>query len=281
MTGDPEKTRKPIWLFLLLTFCLSSIFYVLLIRQGSLQSGGDILTLGLMWCPALGAFLTWRILKIKSLGIGWRPGNWRYLVLGYLLPFVYSLAAYGFVWLTGIAPFQNALTPQLIGYVVVGSIIGNLSTLGEEIGWRGFLVPQLYKLSGFVPTALISGAIWAAWHLPLLLGTDYNRGSLGAYSLLMFALDTIALSFVYTWLRLKSSSLWPVVLLHTSHNVFVLHVFDPLTSSTALAPYFISETGAALLIANLILAFLIWRLSQRLPTTQAEILKPAAALGSR
>ncbi len=275
-----SKTHKAIWLFLLLAFGLSSIFYVLLVRQGSVQSGGDILTLGLMWCPALAAFLTWRILKIKSPGIGWRPGNWRYLLLGYLLPIVYSLVAYGAIWLTGIAPFQNALTPQLIGYVVVGSVIGNLSTLGEEIGWRGFLVPQLYKLQGFLPTALISGAIWAAWHLPILLATDYNRGSLGVYSLLMFGLDTIALSFVMTWLRLKSNSLWPVVLLHTSHNVFVLHFFEPLTANTALSLYFVGETGAALAIVNLILAFVIWRLSVQLPASRAEPLKPAVGLGS-
>jgi len=39
--------------------------------------------------------------------------------------------------------------------------------LGEELGWRGFLLPRLQSVWGPVAGALATGAIWALWHLPL------------------------------------------------------------------------------------------------------------------
>jgi Type II CAAX prenyl endopeptidase Rce1-like len=50
------------------------------------------------------------------------------------------------------------------------------SALGEEIGWRGFLVPELFKNIGFTGTALISGVVWACWHYPLLIWSDAAVG---------------------------------------------------------------------------------------------------------
>ena len=38
---------------------------------------------------------------------------------------------------------------------------------GEEIGWRGFLVPELAKVLPFTGVALVSGLIWASWHYPI------------------------------------------------------------------------------------------------------------------
>jgi len=67
--------------------------------------------------------------------------------------------------------------------------------LGEEIGWRGFLVPELYKNNSFLKTAMISGAIWALWHYPIIIFSDYNGGTSVGYSLFCFTLMIIAISF--------------------------------------------------------------------------------------
>lgn len=40
---------------------------------------------------------------------------------------------------------------------------------GEEIGWRGYLLPNLLDTHRPLPALLRVGFIWAAWHLPLLL----------------------------------------------------------------------------------------------------------------
>jgi membrane protease YdiL (CAAX protease family) len=94
------------------------------------------------------------------------------------------------------------------------------ATLGEELGWRGLLVPELARRFSFTATALISGVAWAAWHVPVMVLADYhNPGAPLWFGLVCFAVLVIGISFAFAWLRLKSGSVWPTVLLHASHNV--------------------------------------------------------------
>jgi membrane protease YdiL (CAAX protease family) len=48
-----------------------------------------------------------------------------------------------------------------------GMFTGVAVATGEEIGWRGFLVPELAKVLPFTGVALVSGLIWASWHYPI------------------------------------------------------------------------------------------------------------------
>src|SRR5262249_26896824 len=134
---------------------------------------------------------------------------------------------------------------------VLGSCI---SALGEEIGWRGFLVPELSKITSFPKTALISGIIWSMWHYPILLFADYNSGTPAWYGLSCFTIMVIGISFIYTYFRLKTGSLWTGVLLHASHNLFIQGFFDPITRQTEITKYVIGEFGAALAIMGIICA---------------------------
>jgi membrane protease YdiL (CAAX protease family) len=110
------------------------------------------------------------------------------------------------------------------------TVIRDFATvLGEEIGWRGFLVPELAKRYSFAATAMLSGFIWAIWHYPILLLADYNGHTPVWYYLPLFTLLLPVISFVWTWMRLKSGSLWPGVVLHAAHNTFIQQFFDPLT----------------------------------------------------
>jgi membrane protease YdiL (CAAX protease family) len=130
--------------------------------------------------------------------------------------------------------------------------------LGEEIGWRGFLVPQLSKIMGFAGTALISRIIWAAWHFPL-----FDFSNLGSwvtwYELGCFTLMVLGLGFIYTWFRLKTGSIWTAMLLHGSHNLFLQSIFEPLTAGNELTPYFSDETGIVLAILSLLIGLFFWK----------------------
>lgn len=107
------------------------------------------------------------------------------------------------------------------------------SSLGEEIGWRGFLTPRLTAMSGFLIASLVAGAVWAAWHLPLIVLSNYNGGGDIRFELLSFGVGVIALSGAMAWLRLRAGSLWPCATLHASHNLFIQQVFDRLTTRGA------------------------------------------------
>lgn len=157
---------------------------------------------------------------------------------------------------------------------------GGLFALGEEIGWRGFLVPHLAPL-GFTRTALISGGVWALWHYPMLLFADYNAGTPAWYGLSCFTVMTVGISFAYTWLRLRSGSLWTGVLLHTSHNLFIQGVFGPLTADTGPTEYVAGEFGAALAVVGLLVGYLFWRRRGEVATPAAVAPPSPAAVDER
>jgi membrane protease YdiL (CAAX protease family) len=105
------------------------------------------------------------------------------------------------------------LPSSVLGIVVlvaVLSIPGALITFGEEFGWRGYLLPRLMPL-GQNWAILLSGLIWAAWHLPLNLLYGVNGGLQGFPFWLVW---TIGLGAVLGWLRLRSQSVWPAAIMH-------------------------------------------------------------------
>jgi len=130
--------------------------------------------------------------------------------------------------------------------------------LGEEIGWRGFLVPELYKTMSFTKTAIISGTIWALWHFPIIIFSNYKSTAPLWYNLCCFSIFIILSSFFYAWIRLKTNSVWTAVFFHASTNLFVQQIFDPLTIHTKYNPYFTGEFGIGLIIPSTILAIYAW-----------------------
>jgi membrane protease YdiL (CAAX protease family) len=134
------------------------------------------------------------------------------------------------------------------------------AALGEEIGWRGLLVPELAKRHRFTITALVSGIIWSIYHYPAILFADYNSAAPLWYAMAMFTLMAIAASFSFAWLRLKSGSLWTPAILHASHNLFVQAIFDKMTlADFGLTPYLTTEFGVGLAIGYGLVAIYFWR----------------------
>lgn len=277
-----SNSRQKILLFLFLTFLFSSIFYYLIASSGSIQT----YALGLMWCPGIAALLTQGIFQRNLCGLGWRAGAGKYLLLGYALPIAYGLAVYAIVWLSGLGRFSplefanqvaaqlgmQSYSPWLVGsgYILalatIGISLSCLSALGEEIGWRGLLVPELAKETTFARTALISGGIWAVWHFPGILFADYNNANAPAwFGLICFTVMVLGISFPFAWLRLKSGSMWSSVILHASHNLFIQGVFTPLTSDTGVTAYVIDEFGIGLALISVLIAWLFWRRRSGLP----------------
>lgn len=263
---EREAALRKIWTYLALTLAFSTVFYALIISAGSLSVHGGMYVLGLMWSPGVAALLT-RLLHQRNLsGEGWGWGGTRWQLLAYFLPLAYATFAYGMVWLVGlggIGPFPTSLPL----FIVVGTAHSCLSALGEELGWRGLLVPELAKRTDFTRTALISGAIWATWHMPLILFADYNSGTPKGYALLCFVVMVLGISFPFAWLRLRSGSVWTSMLLHASHNLWIQGFFDRVTTDTGRTRWFTTEFGAALAITAMAVAYVFWRLRTRLPST--------------
>jgi len=252
--------KKEVGTFLGFTFGLSAIFWALIISAGSLGVHGGIYVLALMWCPGVSALITRLIYQHNVRGEGWGLGQPRWLVLAYVLPIVYATVVYGLVWLTGLGgvDLSRFKTPVLT-FVLVGSLQSLVSATGEELGWRGFLVPMLRRSKSFEQTALISGITWAGWHFPLIIGADYNGGTPPWYSVLCFAVMVVAMGFPFAWLRLRSGSVWPAAILHASHNLFVQAFFDRVTVDTGPTRWLTGEFGAGLALAFIAVGWIFWR----------------------
>ena len=291
MQNQVENRIKPIALFLLITFLLSSIFYYLIIDAGTLAAGGGIYVLGLMWCPGIAALFTLVILKRSLKELGWKWGKTKYQIQSYFIPIIYALVAYLIIWGLGWGKFYNEEFVTVISnslglkelddtliiaiYVlqeaIIGILLGAIFALGEEIGWRGFLTPELYKTQGFTKTSLITGLVWGIWHLPILLFADYNSGTPVWYAMSCFIVLVIGISFIYTWMRMKTGSLWTAVLLHASHNSFIQNVFTPLTEDTGNTAYYVDEFGIVLPVITLGFAVYFWNKRSELEPVTNEV----------
>jgi uncharacterized protein len=286
---NSDGNGKQIGVFLLLTFAISSIFYFLIIKSGHLGSGRGSYVLGLMWSPGLAGILTRKIFGQSVNTLGWKWGQPRYQIWSYLIPLIYATIAYSAVWALRLGGFYDhsflkSVTdsfglgplPAWAGmslYFLFSSTTGMIrscsSALGEEIGWRGFLVPELATKFSYTSTALISGLIWSLWHYPILIFADYNSGTPVWYGLTCFTVMVVSGSFVFAWMRLKSGSLWTGVLLHASHNLFIQGFFDPLTTDTGRTKYIIGEFGAALPIVCVAFALYFWSRRRELPSLES------------
>lgn len=227
------------------------------------------------------AAITTCLLRKRSLtSLGWGRGAWKYQWMGYLLPLGIASLAYLIIWGVGFGGWYNlefvaslkdsynlpgwSDTVIIIFHFIVTASVSFIlllpSVLGEEIGWRGFLVPELSKFMSFTGVALVSGFIWSAWHWPLIFAGIYGNDSAPLYYQLgFFTLSIMSASVVMTYLRLKTRSLWPAVIFHMSGNVFMQKAFTPLTAASADSDWYIDEFGAVPALVSFMVAVYFWR----------------------
>lgn len=123
--------------------------------------------------------------------------RWEVYLAAYLLPILIFLLGSGLALLTGIQP--------------------------------GYLLPDLLPL-GAIPASLLIGVIWGLWHAPVFLLDGFEYGVRNSWiSVGIFVLFVTSLSFPFTWLRLRSGSIWSRVLAHAVINTVAPMLFVFLT----------------------------------------------------
>jgi membrane protease YdiL (CAAX protease family) len=248
----------PIAAFVLISFGLAWLVCLpLWLGDGLASPLLGVCAVAMMATPAIGALVVSRFVDRpasipRSLGL-WplRPVGrlLAYLGLGLVVPVVLVLvalpigAALGFypADVTGFSAFRE-LTEQQVSQaaaglgdpgplppiallvalqlvsIPIGALINTVPALGEELGWRGFLLPRLLPL-GTAPAVLLSGVAWGLWHTPLiLLGYNYGAETPGWLGVLMMTGTCVVVGAVFAWLRLRSASVWPAALAHGAFN---------------------------------------------------------------
>ena len=72
-----------------------------------------------------------------------------------------------------------------------------LSAFGEELGWRGLMMPEMAKIMDFRGVSLWGGLIWAVYHYPIILFSGYHSSTPLWYGAIMFTLTVLAVSIVF------------------------------------------------------------------------------------
>ena len=190
--------------------------------------------------------------------VGFNPRRGRGLLIAVLGPAAviavsFSIAAaLGVVRFPGLAPgFGSGVLS-----IVVTTIIFTVVLLGEEIGWRGYLLFRLAELTSGRRAALLTGAFHAIFHLPLLLLTTTYQSAGSRWIVVPTVMVTLTLAGVwYGWLRLWSGSIWPVSLSHSAFNNLMEGVAGvAIATSPAMMAYVTTETGVVTMIIMVLLA---------------------------
>ena len=246
----------------------------LLLRAGDSIRNHVGLVLALMWMPAVASLVARLALKEGATDVSFRWGGragWRMTVMTWLFPLAVGAVAYGFAWSTGLAEFRTREVPGLpsvtaplaaFGLLVairltIGVPIAAIAAAGEEIGWRGYMLTRFIE-AGLPHPLLLSGVVWALWHLPLVLGGVYVAGEDPVASAALFVVVIVALGFVLGHARLSSGSVWPAVFGHAAWNATIQGVFD---FSTVPDPrsLWLGEAGVLVAVSSAVLAAAVMR----------------------
>lgn len=270
LTTDPKRV---VCAYLALTFVLSSIFWYLILAKPQFAVDSGLLRHSvflLMWCPAVAAIATRLYFQRNLDGFGFTIGSLRWWLLAALIPIAYGLVMFGTGWITGIAPFLPEKAAAMLALpaleAVLIAICSNIvSATGEELGWRGLLVPELGRFADFTQLAVISAFIWFCWHVPVMLVGRYQGSGGLVYSMVIFFLAMIGGSTLFAWIRLRSGSIWPAVILHGVDNYFIQHFFPLLTATTVAGGAILGEFGWFSVLVSVVIGLTCWHFRYLLP----------------
>lgn len=285
--------RKYIYWFLGITVLLSWPLFLASLVLGDMDpTTKQLTTQGLwaiaMWGPGIAAIITTLLIAkvpFNSLRLN-TLGPKRFYLWAWFLPVVLTLLSGLFTVLFGIAkldlnftmirtameaaaggnevPVEVIVLSQTLLALTLAPFLNMLFTMGEELGWRGFLLPRLMPL-GQWKAALWSGVIWGVWHAPVIVqGHNYpGYPVLGVFMMIIFC---ILLGTIITWLYINTKSPWVAALAHGSVNaiagvpvLFLAPGFNMAFGGTLAAPT--AWIGMALFIA-----WLVW--TKRFPVQE-------------
>ena len=258
------KEKQSFALYFLLAFGLAWLCQVygslLLLRDGNAAIYRALLSVS-MFCPLVAVLAAKRIVLHQSTGIGWKVrGKRRYWLAAWFGPAVFTVLAallYFAVfssrldlsgsWLVtayggemdaetlrsqlGVSSLSYMLQTGLLA-ITLAPPINMLFAVGEEAGWRGYMMPQLKERFGLLNGRLLGGVIWGVWHWPIMLLTGYEYGTnyLGApaLGLVVWCVVCFALNTLLDWLYEKTGCIWVSAIAHGAFNA-VAALFTVLT----------------------------------------------------
>lgn len=172
---------------------------------GPLTSGSPLFYLA-VWAPNIAAII------VTLATLGWagivdllaRLWRWRVRAWVWAVTLLFYPALMLVVELVGLAFGDPLPAPANWAKLAMGLVslpVIALGPLGEELGWRGFLLPRMLDRMRPLTAALILGTIWMVWHIPAFFLSGVPQSSM---SFPVFAIGGVALNVFLTWIFLNA-----------------------------------------------------------------------------
>jgi uncharacterized protein len=258
------RAVRQVWIYLVITYAIALGLALALPHS-------ELAPLLSIFAPVTAVALTILITRPRGqrraawAGVGFGLPAWRALVLAVAVPAVVVGLSFGFAAAFGVISFPTPGPGLARGVLqaVVTTLIFAVVFLGEEIGWRGFLLLRLCELMPGRSAAVLTGACHAIYHVPLLTLTTTYQYAGSRWIVVPTVMITITLAGVwYGWLRLRFGTIWPVSLSHSAFNHFMESVAGvAIVTSPAAMAYTTTETGFVTLI--IVLALAVYLLTRR------------------
>ena len=232
-------SKKRLLIYLGLAFGMAWLVFFVFILTGHTWSGStpemmSLVSLGML-APAAAHVITRKItgegfrLSGKDsmmLGIDLKGKKWLLFLVAVILPVIYATLGDCIIWLfcpeafgeAEVRPFVVITYPLL---AVVSGVVLSFAALGEELGWRGYMMPKLIGLVGKPKALLIGGIIWGLWHAPLTcVGHNFEMDYPGFpyVGIILMCLMCTALGTILTYVTIKTGSIWPAAFMHAVNN---------------------------------------------------------------
>jgi membrane protease YdiL (CAAX protease family) len=252
-----SAARRGLAVYLVAVTALSAPLQLGIIRTNALADVGTaILWLaGLMLVPTLASVIARLVQHEGFADLGFRRGHdvGRALAFAVVLPFLVGAVAYGAAWATGAVGLRLPPPAGWVATFVAMLLINVVVSTGEELGWRGYLLPHLVA-AGVRGPVLVSSLIWGGWHVPLVVwGGLFPDSPSRVVAAAMLMVTTTAIGYVLGRLRLDTGNVWPAALLHIVWNTVIQTGFDPAVTGEDKALW-IGETGVFTLVTLIAVA---------------------------
>lgn len=230
--------RYPVWSFLIINYLISWSF--LYPSYQIIQKNDGITPLALIgligaYGPTISAIIVQFILdkkKLKSLlrSLVKIKSSINLILFVLIIPILFYSAAYIFsiLMFDGSVNFNWIMGVSNIPFWILAAL--PFGPMGEELGWRGFMLPKLLEEHSILKSTFLVGLAWGIWHLasftfPGAAIPDFLEVSL--WTILLYFTNTISLSFIFTYVYLKTNgSVFYAILLHAFFNAASNIVFD-------------------------------------------------------
>ncbi|MCQ2534930.1 MAG: CPBP family intramembrane metalloprotease [Clostridia bacterium] len=238
-----NKDVKNLSIYLALSFGMTWLIFFAAIINGFRWDGNNLdmesfVALGMLM-PLIAHVFTRMITRegfqltgedSMMLGIDLKNKKWIIYLFAIFIPYIYQ--ELGNVLLILVVPksfssntenlllFQNK--PYLIPFIAIsGAVVASFAALGEEVGWRGYMMPKLIKIMGLNKAIVVGGIIWGLWHAPLTcighnFGTEYP--GFPYVGILLMCCFCIFVGSILTFVTVKTKSIWPATFLHAVNN---------------------------------------------------------------